>query len=94
MTVPEELGTRRRRITFRAWHRGMREMDLIFGRFADAEIATLDPAALDAFEALMEEPDPELYKWFSGEAVPPAEVDGAFLAQIRAFHLKASDLNG
>jgi antitoxin CptB len=32
------LDVRRRRILFRAWHRGMREMDLIMGRFADAVI--------------------------------------------------------
>ena len=36
-----DLDVRRRRILFRAWHRGMREMDLIMGRFADAEIGTL-----------------------------------------------------
>jgi len=28
------LIARRRRILFRSWHRGMREMDLILGRFA------------------------------------------------------------
>ena len=38
-----ELGVRRRRIVFRAWHRGIREMDLILGRFADAHAATLTP---------------------------------------------------
>jgi antitoxin CptB len=36
------LDARQRRILFRSWHRGMREMDLVLGRFADAEIANLD----------------------------------------------------
>lgn len=36
-----DLDPRRRRTLFRAWHRGIREMDLIMGRFADAEIGDL-----------------------------------------------------
>ena len=33
----EGLDLRRRKLLFRAWHRGMREMDLIMGRFADRD---------------------------------------------------------
>jgi antitoxin CptB len=40
-TAGTALDPRRKRVLFRAWHRGMKEMDLIFGRFADREIATL-----------------------------------------------------
>ena len=94
MGEDDEDRVRRRRISFRAWHRGTREMDLIMGRFADAELATLDAAALDSFEALMEQPDPDLYKWVSGEAVPPGDVDAAFLARIRAFHSGTDGLHG
>ena len=46
-----DLDPRRRRTLFRAWHRGMREMDLIMGRFADAEIGTLSDEELTTFEA-------------------------------------------
>ena len=53
MTTPDEDAVRRRKIGFRAWHRGTREMDLIMGRFADAELGTLDAAGLDSFEALI-----------------------------------------
>ena len=94
MADSTEFDLRRRRMSFRAWHRGTREMDLIMGRFADAELAGLDAAALDSFEALMEQPDPDLYKWVSGEAIPPADVDAAFLARIRAFHGRTDDLHG
>ncbi|MGI4764330.1 MAG: succinate dehydrogenase assembly factor 2, partial [Janthinobacterium lividum] len=41
MTMPDEDAVRRRKIKFRAWHRGTKEMDLIMGRFADANLATL-----------------------------------------------------
>ena len=94
MADSTDLDLRRRRVSFRAWHRGMREMDLIMGRFADAELAGLDEASLDAFEALMEQPDPDLYKWVSGEALPPGNVDAAFLARIRAFHVRTDDMHG
>ena len=53
----EGLDERRRRLLFRAWHRGMREMDLILGRFADANIDRLADRELDEFECLMDLPD-------------------------------------
>ena len=42
---------RRRKLLFRSWHRGMREMDLILGGFADADIAALTDAELDQYES-------------------------------------------
>ena len=47
----EGLDERRRRLLYRAWHRGMREMDLIMGRFADAEIGDMSEADLDDVRA-------------------------------------------
>ena len=79
---------RLKRIVMRSWRRGTREMDLILGRFADSELPRLGEAELLAFEAAMDHPDPELYRWVSGEAEPP-EADAPFLARLRAFHLTA-----
>src|SRR5580704_19403979 len=62
------LDARRRRILFRAWRRGMREMDLVMGNFADLEIAAMSEADLDEFERLLETPDPEALAWITGEA--------------------------
>src|SRR5262245_23748719 len=59
----EGLDPRRRRLLFQSWHRGIREMDLIMGRFADAHIHELAPAELDEYERLMQLPDPQLYAW-------------------------------
>ena len=94
MAVSIDLDVRRRRIAFRAWHRGMREMDLILGRFADQTLAVLAEDDLDAFEALLEWPDPDLYKWVSGEAVPPAKAKTAILARLRAFHMTIETKHG
>ena len=62
------LDERRRRLLYRSWHRGTREMDLIMGRFADAVISELSEAEVDALEALSEFPDPDLYAWLTYEA--------------------------
>lgn len=94
MAVSIDLDVRRRRIAFRAWHRGMREMDLILGRFADQTLAALTLHDLDAFEALLEWPDPDLYKWVSGEAAPPEEADVPILARLRAFHMMIETKHG
>jgi antitoxin CptB len=88
----EGLDVRRRRLLFRAWRRGVREMDLIVGRFADAHIATLEDAALDDFERLIEAPNAELYAWVVGSASAPAPYDTAVLAKLRAFHLRTATM--
>lgn len=80
------LDERRRKLLFRAWRRGVREMDLIIGRFADAEIAAFDAAGLDDFEHLIEAPNAALYAWVTGTETVPAEYDTAVLAKLKAFH--------
>jgi antitoxin CptB len=83
------LDERRRKLLFRAWRRGVREMDLIVGRFADAHIATLEAPALDDFERLIEVPNAELYAWVSGAQSVPQANDSTVLRQLIAFHNKA-----
>jgi antitoxin CptB len=80
------LDPRRRKLKFRSWHRGIREMDLIMGRFADACIDGLNDAELDDLERLMDVPDPEIYAWITGESAPPDDFNTAVLRQLRAFH--------
>jgi len=74
-----DLDPRRKRLLFRCWHRGTREMDMILGPFADAAIADLSDAELDELEALIEVPDVDLYAAFSGGApLPEGQADGLF----------------
>ncbi len=77
------LDARRRRMLFRAWRRGMREMDLVMGSFADANLPTMTEAELDEFERLLDAPDPELLAWITGEAPVPAAFDTPLLARLR-----------
>ena len=83
------LDDRRKRLLFRCWHRGTREMDLILGRFADSEIANLSNDELAEFERLIEVPDPDLYAALTGDQPLGAEYDTALFARIRA--CRASD---
>jgi antitoxin CptB len=80
-----ELDPRRRRILFRAWHRGIREMDLIFGQFADTELRGLPEAELDEFERILGEDDNDLFKWICGEQTLPDRLKTPLFAQISAF---------
>jgi antitoxin CptB len=80
------LDERRRRLLFRAWHRGTREMDLIMGRFADEWLPRLSEVDLHDFERIIEVPDPQLYDWLSGTSTPPAHYDTDLLRRMRAFH--------
>jgi len=84
----EDIAMRRRRMRYRAWHRGTREMDLILGPYADAYIEALPVAELDRLEALMEEEDTDLLKWILGQEPPRADVDSALLGVLAEFNDK------
>jgi antitoxin CptB len=83
----EGLDERRRRLLFRSWHSGIREMDLIMGRFADARLAGLSEAELDDYERLLALPSPQLLAWVLGEEPPARDYDGPLFRQLRTFHL-------
>jgi antitoxin CptB len=79
------LDDRRKRLLFRCWHRGMREMDLILGRFADAEIATLTDVEVAAMEQLLERPDPDLYAAMLNDAQIADGDEGNVFDRIKTF---------
>jgi antitoxin CptB len=81
----EGLDARRRKLLFRSWHRGMREMDLILGSFADAQIGGLTDAEIDQYEALLEISDTELLPWLTGKQPAPAGASPEIINRIMAF---------
>jgi antitoxin CptB len=81
------LDDRRKRLLFRCWHRGTREMDLILGRFADAEIAGLGDDELTQLEQLIEVPDPDLYAALTGNAAPAPEYQSGLFDRIKSFRV-------
>ena len=72
--MTETRDIRLKRLRLRAWHRGIKEMDLILGGWADRNLAEADDATLDAFEGVMAESDHDLYQWISGQAEAPPEL--------------------
>jgi antitoxin CptB len=80
------LDERRRRLLYRSWHRGTREMDLVMGRFADATIHDLNETEIAELEQLVDVPDPELFAWLTGDKSVPDDYDFAVFRRLRDFH--------
>lgn len=80
-----DLTPRRRRILYRCWHRGIREMDLVFGQFAEQEIGTLSDTDLDEFEAIMDEDDHDLHSWVTGAKPTPAHRQTPLFDRIASY---------
>ena len=78
------FGARRKRLLFRAQRRGFKEVDLIFGAYAEAQLVGLDETGLDQFEALLAAPDQEVYAWLRGAAAVPPEYDNPVYAGLKA----------
>ncbi len=83
MTEPKPLDFRKRRAAFRAWHRGTREADLMIGGFANAYLPEWDAAALDWFEALLEEQDVDVMAWAIGTQVVPARFESPWMEKLQ-----------
>lgn len=80
-----DLDPRRRKVLFRSWHRGMREVDLILGAFADNEIDRLSDEELTVYEAFMAEQDADILKWVIGETPVPERHDTPVFAKILSY---------
>lgn len=79
-----DLDPRRRRLRFRAWHRGTKEADLMIGTFVARHIASFTEAELDELEQLLELPDVDLADWLSGRRPIPPEVETPMLTRMAA----------
>ncbi|WP_273759981.1 succinate dehydrogenase assembly factor 2 [Bartonella sp. ML70XJBT.G] len=87
-----QLDARRRRLIFRAWHRGIREMDLIFGHYVNAHISGMSDKTVSELEYIMSFDDRDLLTWVTGEVSPPAEVNSPLFRDIVNYHI-CIDLN-
>jgi antitoxin CptB len=87
------LDPHRRKILFRAWHRGLREMDLLLGSFADAWVARLEETELRDFERLLESPDRDVLDWLTEARPVPETFETPVFAKLRQFHSHARPLH-
>ena len=86
----EGLDARRRRLLFRCRHRGIREMDFVLGRFADADLPRLTDAELDVVESWLDIPDQQIFAWVNGSEPTPLEIDTPMFRRLRDFHRTSS----
>jgi antitoxin CptB len=80
----ESREVRQKRLRMRAWRRGIREMDLILGPYADAHLAAMSAEEIDAFAALLDEADLDMLPWVLGQRAAPA-VHAAMVARLAEF---------
>jgi antitoxin CptB len=80
--LPSE-DVRRRRLSYRAWHRGTREADYMVGGFFDMHQANWQDAELSWFEALIDEQDVDIMAWAIGTTPPPARYAGPLMEAMR-----------
>ena len=85
MTDPSSPGPdiRRRRLLFRATHRGSHETDILIGGFVRARLADFSETEMDALEEIMELPDTDLADWLTGRRPIPPDCDSPLLRRIR-----------
>ena len=76
----------RKRLLFRSHHCGMKENDLLLGRFADHYIKVLDSAQLARFEFLMEQSDIDILNWITRKEPPPEDLDTDIISMIRTIN--------
>lgn len=80
--MSETLENKRKRLIFRSWHRGTREMDLILGSFAQAHVPGMNKADLAAYDELLMESDPDIYNWYTGREDVPADKNTPVLKAL------------
>ena len=83
----ETVENMRKRLRFRAWHRGTREMDILVGRFADAHVEAFDRPQLQQFEAMLTCNDPDVYDWYIGAKPVPPEDDSTVIQLFLSFKI-------
>lgn len=83
----------RRKLKFRASHRGIKEMDLILGHYAESAVDLMGPEELEEFEALLELHDRDLMQWFTGEVEVPVEHRTALFQKIKQNQLNIAKIS-
>jgi antitoxin CptB len=77
------LDPRKKRLLIRAWHRGTKEMDIILGRFADANLHGMSEAELDDYEYISSQHDIDLLNWIIGVAPAPDDINTPMFKRIK-----------
>jgi len=80
------MDARRKKLLFRSQHCGMKENDFLLGGFAAQHVETLSEEDIAAFEALLLEPDYDIYNWVTAKEAPPSRHDTPLMAALIDFN--------
>lgn len=81
--MTDELEMRKRRLRFRAWHRGTKEADLLIGGFIDSRLPAFSYEEVTWLETLLDENDVDIMAWMTSSKAPPAAFAGGLMADMR-----------
>ena len=90
--VEEVYEHRLKRLKMRSMRRGIKEMDLILTAYADDNLAQMDVSALDAYDALLNENDQDLYRWVTGQEPAPERFSELISKISQALQKENTDL--
>ncbi len=79
------MDARRKKLLYRATHRGFKEADIIIGGYVHHHGDRMDEALLADFEKLLAAPDQDLYQWIMNKATPPETFNGLALKALQQF---------
>jgi antitoxin CptB len=80
-----DVATRKKRIRYRADHRGTKEADTIVGGFFAARLATLSEAELNDAERVLDIPDVDLMDWIVKKLPVPDDMRSPLLDELVAY---------
>ena len=84
-TLKTDNDLRRKRLLFRSWHRGTRELDLLLGGFAERYLSTFTTPQLEVYEQLLEFSDPDIYRWITEAEPVPMAAQSDILTLLQNF---------
>jgi antitoxin CptB len=87
----ESVDARRRKLIFRADHRGFKEMDLFMGEFARTHVPAMSEAQLEEFEAILNMEDQEVYSWITRQERPSEAARSGTLDLVLSFRYSGAD---
>ena len=73
-----------KRLRFRAWHRGIREADMLVGGYLDRHHQGWSEVEIDWFETFLEEQDVDILAWAIGTAAVPVRWQGSMMQRLQS----------
>lgn len=89
--MTEDIAIRRKRLLHRSRYTGMKETDLMLGRFANKYVKSFTDEELEIYETLLKAGDPSIYAWAVGREEVPAEYATSVMKKLQKFAIYEHD---